>query len=42
MRPQPDRVDLSLALVADVGLDQPGREHIALEQEGVVGLERVK
>ena len=42
MRPHPDRVDLFLALVPHVRLDQPGREHVALAQERVVGLERIE
>ena len=42
MRPHPDRVHLFLALVPDVRLDQPGREHVALEQERAVRLERVE
>jgi hypothetical protein len=36
-----DRVDLSLALVVDPGLDDVGREHAAIGQEGVVLLQRV-
>jgi hypothetical protein len=42
MRPEPDRVDLGLALVAHVGLNHVSREHVAGEQERVVGLERVQ
>src|SRR3954447_20956644 len=40
VRPQPDRVDLRRHLVVDVGVDEVGREHVALEQELVVGLQR--
>ena len=41
MRAHPDRVDLVLALVADVGVDQPGREHVAL-RAGTRGLTRAR
>ena len=40
MRPQPHRIDLVLALVADPGLDEIVGEHPADLQEVVVGLER--
>ena len=42
MRAHPDRVNLGLALVADVRLDQAEGEHVAVGQELVVGLERVE
>ena len=42
MRPQADRADLRLVLVADVGVQHILSEHAALQQEGVVGHERVE
>ncbi len=42
MWPERDRVDFLLALVADPGLDHVCGEHIAVEQELVVALERVQ
>ena len=42
MRPQRDRVDLVLALVRDVHVDEVLGEDAALEQEVVVDLERVE
>src|SRR2546430_10855941 len=39
MRPQRHGIDFLGALVREPGLDQVGREHSTLEQEGVVGLE---
>src|SRR5271156_5522569 len=41
MRPQANRVDLVLALPADPGLDQVLAEHAALQEELVIGFERV-
>src|SRR5690242_17961065 len=40
MRPQRHGIDLLGALVRDPRVDQVRREHPALEQEGVVGLQR--
>src|ERR1700755_1561452 len=42
MRPHPARVDLFLSLVADLRLDQPRREHVALAKERVVRLQRIE
>src|SRR5438093_8831171 len=42
MRPQPNHVDLVLALVVDPGADQLFAEHIALRQERVIRLERIE
>src|SRR5256886_13667451 len=39
MRPQRHGIDFLGALVREPGLDQVGREHSTLEQEGVVSLE---
>ncbi len=39
---QPDRVDLVGALEVDPGLDQVRGEYVALQQEVVIGLERVE
>ena len=42
VRTHADRVDLLLALLADVGLDQPAGEDVAVQQERMVGLEGIK
>ena len=42
MGAQPDGIDLVLALPGDPRVDQPAAEDVALEQELVVGLERVE
>src|SRR5438132_1601683 len=42
MRPQPDDVDLVLALPVDPGADQLLAEDVVLQQEVVVRLERVE
>ena len=42
MRAQPDGVDLVLTLPVDPGIDQVLREHATVQQELVIGLERVE
>src|SRR5450432_4761435 len=42
VRAEADGVDLVLALVVEPGLDELRREDVALEQEGVILLERVQ
>src|SRR6267143_440858 len=42
MRTQGDGIDLALTLVGDPGVDQVLGEDITLEQELVVGLERIE
>ena len=42
MRPQPDWINLAFAFVTDPRLEHVGREHVSLEQEVMIALQRIE